>query len=203
MLSDSVAVVTGGSSGIGRGIASKLAEHGADVVIADVRKAPREGGEPTVDVIREQTDVTAEYVECDVSSPQDLAVTIEAARELGKFDVMVNNAAVARSVDVDVTEEEFDEIMDVNLKAVFFGTRIAGRAMADLGGGSIVNVASPEGVNAVAQRPVYSASRGAVPLITESFAGLSEALGHLDVLESRGRVQARDRGGMLVYEPVN
>lgn len=171
MLSEKVAVVTGGSSGIGRGIARKLAEYGADVVIADLRETPREGGDPTAAVIRDDSDVSTEFVECDVTSLQDLEGAVEVARGLGSFDIMVNNAAVARAVDVDVTEDEFDEIMDVNLKGVFFGTRIAGRAMVNAHGGSIINIASPEGVNAVAQRPVYSSSRGAVPLVTESFAG--------------------------------
>jgi NAD(P)-dependent dehydrogenase (short-subunit alcohol dehydrogenase family) len=171
MLSDKVAVVTGGSSGIGRGIAVRLAEHGADVVIADVRETPRMGGEPTAEKIESETEATAEFIECDVANPDEIETAVLAATELGGIDIMVNNAAVARAVDMNVDPEEFDDIMGVNLKGVFFGTRIAGEEMADDGGGSIINIASPEGVRAVSQRPVYSSSRGAVPLVTESCAG--------------------------------
>lgn len=171
MLDDKTAVVTGGASGIGRGIAMAMAENGADVVIADVRETPREGGDPTVDRIEAETDARAEYVECDVANPADIETAVEAADELGGLDAMVNNAAVAQAVDMDVDEAGFDRIMDVNLKGVFFGTRIAGEKLAENGGGSVVNVASPEGVRAVAQRPVYSSSRGAVPLLSASCAG--------------------------------
>lgn len=171
MLTDKTALVTGGSSGIGRGIARTMAAHGADVVIADVRETPREGGDPTAEVIEAETDARAEYVECDVTSAADVQTAVEAADELGGLDAVVNNAAVAQAYDVDVDEAGFDRIVDVNLKGVFFGTRIGGETIAENGGGSVVNVASPEGVQAVAQRPVYSASRGAVPLLSASFAG--------------------------------
>lgn len=171
MLEGKTAIVTGGSSGIGRGIARTLAERGADVIVADVREEPRQGGEPTPAVIEAETDATAEYVECDVADPDAIATVVEAADAYGGVDVMVNNAAIAQASDVEVDEEQYDRIMDVNLKGVFFGTRIAGERMGENGGGSIVNVASVEGVRAVPQRPVYSTTRGGVSLVSESFAG--------------------------------
>lgn len=171
LLESQTAVVTGGASGIGRGIARSLAEHGADVVVADIREEPRQGGTPTHELVEEETDAESAHVECDVSDPADIEAVVEVAADLGNFGIMVNNAAVARTDDTGVTESEYDEIVDVNLKGVFFGTRIAGERLAETGGGSIVNVSSVEGVRAVAQRPVYSATRGAVPLVTEAFAG--------------------------------
>lgn len=171
MLSDQTALVTGGASGIGRGICRTLADYGADIVVADVRERPREGGKTTVEVVEGETDATAKYVECDVATPDDIAVAIEATESLGSLDIMVNNAAIAQAVDAEVDEARYDRIMDVNLKGVFFGTRLAGERMRDADGGSIVNIASVEGVRAVAPRPVYSASRGAVSLLTGSFAG--------------------------------
>lgn len=171
MLQDKTAIVTGGASGIGRGIARTLADHGSNVVVADIREEPRQGGTPTHELIEDETDAAGAYVECDVSNPGDIEDVVEVAAELGAFGIMVNNAAIARTDDTDVTEAEYDRFMDVNLKGVFFGTRIAGERMAETGDGSIVNVSSVEGVRAVAQRPVYSTTRGAVPLVTESFAG--------------------------------
>lgn len=171
MLANRTAVVTGGASGIGRGIARSLAARGADVVIADVREEPRQGGTPTHELIEAETAAEAAFVECDVASPADIEQAVAVAEEAGGIDVMVNNAAIVQEDDTGVDETAYDRITDVNLKGVFFGTRIAGERMAAAGGGSIVNVASVEGVRAVPQRPVYSTTRGGVPLITEAFAG--------------------------------
>lgn len=171
MLENETCIVTGGASGIGRGIAHALAEKGADVIVADVRESPRQGGIPTHERIEAETDATARYVECDVTDPDELTAVVDVASERGGLDVMVNNAAVARADDTDVPEAAFDRLLAVNLKGVFFGTRIAADRLAETGGGSIVNVASVEGVRPVPHRPVYSTTRGAVPLITDSFAG--------------------------------
>jgi NAD(P)-dependent dehydrogenase (short-subunit alcohol dehydrogenase family) len=106
-----------------------------------------------------------------VANPDEIADVINVADEEGGVDIMVNNAAIVQEVDMDVDEETYDRIMDVNTKGVFFGTRLAANQMADSDGGSIINIASPEGYNAVAQRPVYSASRAAVPIISNACAG--------------------------------
>jgi NAD(P)-dependent dehydrogenase (short-subunit alcohol dehydrogenase family) len=141
------------------------------VVVADVREEPRQGGTPTHELVEAETDAEGAHVECNVANSADIEAVVEVATELGNFGIMVNNASVARTDDTDVGETEYDELFDVNLRGVFFGTRIAGERLGETGGGSIVNVASVEGVRAVAQRPVYSATRGAVPLVTEAFAG--------------------------------
>lgn len=90
LLADQTAVVTGGSSGIGRAISLAYAEEGADVVIADIREEPRQGGESTHERISEATSARAHFVECDVSNPKQVEKAVETAEnEFGNVDVMV------------------------------------------------------------------------------------------------------------------
>lgn len=89
LLTDETAVVTGASSGIGRGIALEFARQGPDVVVADVREDPKEDGAPTHEVVAEETDREAAFVECDVSSVPDLEAAVDAVGEFGGIDVMV------------------------------------------------------------------------------------------------------------------
>jgi NAD(P)-dependent dehydrogenase (short-subunit alcohol dehydrogenase family) len=171
LLEGQTAVVTGGASGFGRAISRTYARNGADVVVADVRETPREGGTPTHELIREETDRTAHHVECDVTDPEDLEVAVTAAGELGGIDVMVNNAGIFRVEEfLDVTEAQFDEMMSINVKGVFFGAQAAARAMLETGGGSIVNMSSVAGMNGTDLAPTYCASKGAVRLLTYALA---------------------------------
>ena len=177
-VTDRTAVVTGGASGIGREIAIRFAECGADVVVADVREAPRlpEGtnhdSRPTHEYIRAETDRDAGFVECDVTNPEDLRVAVEAAEEFGGVDVMVNNAGIFRTVPfTDITEAEYDRLMDINTKGVFFGAQIAAEAMES---GAIVNLSSIAALHGTGNHPVYSASKAAVKNLTASMA---DALG--------------------------
>ena len=95
LLDGRIAVVTGGSSGIGRGIARGFAAHGADaVVVADVREDPKEDGQPTHEVIEAETDASAVFVDCDVTEQADLEAAVDATGEFGGIDVMVNNAGI-------------------------------------------------------------------------------------------------------------
>jgi NAD(P)-dependent dehydrogenase (short-subunit alcohol dehydrogenase family) len=171
LLADRTAVVTGGASGLGRAISRTYADHGADVVVADVREEPREGGDPTHRLITDETDRTARFVECDVTDPADLRVAVEAADELGGLDVMVNNAGIHQEIDfLDVSEADFDRLMDVNLKGVFFGAQAAAAKLLDEGGGSIVNVASLAAARADGRQPVYATSKAAVEQLTFALA---------------------------------
>ena len=172
-LAGRTAVVTGAASGIGRAIARALAVEGADVVVADLAAAPRDGGTPTHELVREETDADAEFVECDVTDPASIQEAVDAAVARGGFDTMVNNAGMVRVEDVlAVTEDEYDEVMDVNVKGVFFGAQRAARAMDD--GGVIVNMSSIAGLEGAGDYVTYSASKGAVRLMTYA---LADALG--------------------------
>ena len=144
LLADRTAIVTGGASGIGRGIALALAEHGADVVVADIRTEPRtDDTTPTLEAIEDSTDARAVFAHCDVTEPDGFDAALEAADELGGLDVMVNNAGVSSDADfLTATHDDFDAIVDVNLRGVYFGCQAAGTYMLQHGGGSIINIAS-------------------------------------------------------------
>lgn len=170
LLADQTAVVTGGSSGIGRAISLAFAEEGADVVVADIREEPRQGGEPTHERIAEETEAEARFVECDVSDPNQLDEAVETAEEWGGIDVMVNNAGYIRQEDfLDVSEEEYDDLMGVNVKGAFFGAQAAAKRMVENSGGTMINLSSVEGLQGT-ERPTYSTSKGAVRLLTYSLA---------------------------------
>jgi NAD(P)-dependent dehydrogenase (short-subunit alcohol dehydrogenase family) len=171
LLTDKVAVVTGGASGNGRAMALAFAKEGAHVVVADLRGDPREGGTPTHELIRAETDRKATFVECDVTNVADLAAAVEAAEEYGGVDVMVNNAGIFRAEEfLEVTEAEFDHLMDINDKGVFFGAQAAAKRMLETGGGSIINISSVAGLVGSGPYVTYNASKGAVKLMTYALA---------------------------------
>ena len=175
LLSDKTAVITGAMSGNGRAIARRFAEHGADIVVADIREQPREASVPTHELIESETDARATYVHCDVTDRDDLETAMDAADEFGGVDVMVNNAGIFRAEEfLSVSEAEFDQLMDINVKGVFFGTQIAGERMVEGDGGSIINLSSVAGLEGTAEYVSYCTSKGAVRLMTYSTA---DALG--------------------------
>ncbi|WP_224270439.1 SDR family oxidoreductase [Haloprofundus salinisoli] len=167
MLADKAAVITGASSGNGRATAMAFAHEGADIVVADIREEPREGGTPTHEKVQEETDAEATFVECDVSNTDDLKNAVEAAEEFGGVDVMVNNAGIFRSeAFADVTEDQFDQMFDVNVKGVFFGTQAAAARMRENGGGSIINLSSVAGLEGSGDYVTYCGTKGAVRMLT-------------------------------------
>ncbi|SFC25294.1 NAD(P)-dependent dehydrogenase, short-chain alcohol dehydrogenase family [Halobiforma haloterrestris] len=171
MLTDDVAVVTGGSSGNGRAIARRFAAEGADVVIADLQEEPREGGTPTHELIPEETDAEAKFVECDVSNVADLEAAVEAAEEFGGVTVMVNNAGIFHGEEfLEVDEEAFDRMMNINVKGVYFGAQAAAKRMVEGEGGAIINLSSVAGIEGSGEFVTYCGTKGAVRLLTYSMA---------------------------------
>ena len=179
-LTDDIAVVTGGASGIGREISLTLAERGADVVIADLQSEPREGGDPTHERINSEFEGRGRYAECDVTEPSDLEAAVDAAEGIGGITIMVNNAGISRSHDfLDITEQQYERMMNINAKGTFFGAQAAADRMIDADrAGSIVNIASISSVTGRATGVHYCASKGAVRVMTYAMAA---ALGPHDI----------------------
>jgi NAD(P)-dependent dehydrogenase (short-subunit alcohol dehydrogenase family) len=176
ILKGKVVVVTGASSGIGRAIALKAAEHGAAaVIVSDLVEVPREGGEPTVAEI-EKFGVTGLFVRTDVSKRLENDVLVEAAEVYGGVDVMVANAGITLKADgADVAEDDYRRLMSVNLDGVLFGAQAAARQMKARGkAGSIVLMASMGGIRGAGFTVAYSTSKGGVVLMAKA---LADALG--------------------------
>ncbi len=167
LLAGKTAVITGGSSGIGRGISLEFAKHGADIIIGDVRKNPREGGKPTHEKIEQETNRNVDFIECDVGKPKQIEELMKKTKEFGGLDVLVNNAAIAQLDDFDITEERFDRFFDVNVKGCFFMSKLASEKMDK---GSIINISSVEALEGTGQRVVYGSTRGAIRQMTFSLA---------------------------------
>ncbi|QLC34481.1 SDR family oxidoreductase [Halarchaeum sp. CBA1220] len=171
LLDGETAVITGGSSGNGRAIAEAYAAEGADVVVADLRESPREGGTPTHELVTTDYGVDATYVECDVTNLDDLETAVDAADAYGGVDVMVNNAGIFRQQEfTEVDEDEFDRMMAVNVKGVYFGAQYAAKKILENGGGSIVNMSSVAGLEGSASFVTYCTTKGAVRLMTYALA---------------------------------
>ena len=171
-LQGKTALVTGGSSGNGRAIARRFAEEGANVTVADVREDPRMGGEPTHDLIEDEGG-NAQFVHCDVSSIADLHAAVDATVEaFGSLDVMVNNAGVERQKPLgEVTEDDYEWLMDINLKGVFFGSQAAIEVMREQAdGGSVINMSSIGGIRGLKNSSLYCSSKGGVTNLTRELA---------------------------------
>jgi glucose 1-dehydrogenase len=166
-------VITGGSSGIGRAVALAFGDAGATVINADVRADPTDldADQPSHEAIRERGG-RGEYVETDVSAPDELESVIEAAREFGGVDVMVNNAGVHVSRRFrEVTPADFEHVHGVNARGTFFGTQAAAEDMiARDEPGVILNTASTTADDPEWEHAHYAATKGAIRMITRSAA---------------------------------
>ncbi|AXG07329.1 short chain dehydrogenase [Haloplanus rubicundus] len=166
---DSVAVVTGASSGIGRAAAMRFAAEGASVVAADVDAA---GGEETVDAIHEAGG-EATFVETDVSDRDDVeAMVATAVERYGGLDFAFNNAGIEGHNDslVDQSDDDWERVVDINLKGVFLGLQAEIPAMIEDGGGAIVNTSSIAGVVGFQGVSPYVASKHGVIGLTKTAA---------------------------------
>lgn len=161
-LAGKVAIVTGASSGIGRGIAERFATEGAAVVIADVRD---EDGEALVAELI-SAGGTAHFRHTDVGDQAQVRELVETTvSAFGGLHVMVNNAGISSPLRKGLFHEdleEFDRVMRVNLLGVMAGTRDAARHMAERGGGSVINLGSIGGIQAGGGVSTYRASKAAI-----------------------------------------
>jgi 3(or 17)beta-hydroxysteroid dehydrogenase len=163
-----VAIVTGARRGIGKATAELLAREGARVIITDRKE---EGAQEVVDGIK-KVGGDAVFVLQDVAKEEDWQrVMGEASKRYGRLDILVNNAGVGAGKNVEeLTLEDWRWVMSVNLDGVFLGTKYAIEAMKPGGGGSIVNIASIEGIVGDRRLAAYDASKGGVRLLTKSAA---------------------------------
>ncbi|MGE0541543.1 MAG: SDR family NAD(P)-dependent oxidoreductase [Dehalococcoidia bacterium] len=163
-----VALVTGAASGIGAATAELFAREGARVVVADVQD---DLGGQVVDRIR-TAGGTAEYVHCDVAVAEDVGGMVRSAVDaFGRLDILFNNAGLARGGTVtELSEDDWDLVIDVDLKSVYLGCKYAIPEMRKTGGGSIVSTASIAGLRGSARLTAYSAAKAAVINLTRSIA---------------------------------
>ena len=165
-LSGRVAAVTGANTGIGQGIALALAQAGADVAL--VGRTPAEETAAHIRALGRR----AEIVPADLSTIAPVTGVVDAVVEgLGKLDILVNNAGIIRRADaVDFTEEDWDAVIDTNLKSVFFLCQAAGRHMLARGSGKIINIASMLTFQGGIRVPSYTASKSGVGGLTKLLA---------------------------------
>jgi glucose 1-dehydrogenase len=163
-----VAIVTGGNSGIGKGIVLALAEHGANIVIDYVSNPQAtEELEQQVAKLGDQ----AIGVEADVSKVAELQRLVDTAvASFGRLDVMVNNAGIeTRSSVLETTEQQYDRVLEINLKSAFFGTQIAAKQMIKQGGGGrIINITSVHEDWPMPDNTPYCLSKGGMRMLTRT-----------------------------------
>ena len=166
-LDGKVALITGGARGQGAAEAETFAREGAKVVFGDIRDD--EGRKVEAAIRAEGGDAT--YVHLDVTSEGDWQEAVKTATgRHGRLDILINNAAIVipRVPIEERTAAEWDQVMAVNAKGVFLGTKYAIPAMRQAGGGSIVNISSIAGIGqSLHQEPAYAASKGAIRIFTK------------------------------------
>ena len=169
-LKNKVAVVTGGGAGIGEAIATRFAQEGARVVVAEVVPAR---GRSTVEAIQ-RLGGEAVFVQTDVSSePQVKAMIENTVQRLGPIDILVNNAAILISYETrahELSNEEWDRTINVNLRGYWLCSKYVIPSMLSQGAGTILFVASRTGIRGFAGLAAYSASKGGVLALMRSMA---------------------------------
>ena len=162
MLDGRVAIVTGGSTGIGRAIAETYLDHGATVVIAN--RSPESGHETAAAL-------DCEFVRCDVSAYDQVTALVEATvKEYGRLDVVVNNAGIGRTGSIEEMDlDDWHDVLDVNLTGTMYGTRAALPHLKATDG-CVINVGSIYGLVAGPNATAYAAAKAAVANLTRSVA---------------------------------
>jgi 2-deoxy-D-gluconate 3-dehydrogenase len=167
-LEDQVAIVTGGSKGIGRSLALCLAHAGADVIVTGRTRSELEEACAEIEGLGRK----ALWVEMDVRHSADCQKMVDRVVEsFGRIDILVNNAGISRVLSaLDHTEEIWDAIIDTNLKGVFLCSQAVGRQMIKQKRGTIVNMSSQTGTVGIRDHAAYCASKGGVDLLTKVLA---------------------------------
>ena len=167
-LQQKVAIVTGAASGIGRASAIAFAREGARVTLADIEER---GGNETANIIRSEGH-EAFFARVDVTRESEIMQMVdETVKRWGRIDVLFNNAGILLVKTVEqMSGEEWDRVMAVNVKSVFLATRHVVPHMRRMGKGAILNTGSIGSFTGQVGTPVYSASKGAIALLTKSLA---------------------------------
>ena len=169
MLKDKVALITGGSSGIGRAVALAWAREGAKVVVSDV---DRGGGEETVGQVR-TAGGEAIFIAADVGKPEECEALVRGAVEkFGRLDIACNNAGIGgpQAPTADYPLDGWAQVIGINLSGVFYGMKYQLPAMLKNGGGAIINMASILGAVGFAGAPAYAAAKHGVVGLTQTAA---------------------------------
>jgi len=168
-LEGKVALITGAGSGIGQATALLFAKEGAKVAVADYVPA---GGQETVRMIKEAGG-EAIFIEADVSKATDVERMVKTTVDTyGRLDILYNNAGITGTVapTAELTEEQWDSVLNINLKGVFLGSKYAIPVMLQKGGGVIINTSSCQGIGAVRNMAPYNVSKAGIIHLTKTTA---------------------------------
>jgi len=168
-LKEKIAIVTGSRRGIGRGIVEAFAKEGANIVVSDI---DLEDCKKVVKEIEKKYKIKGLAVKCDVSNKAEVQEMINAAAEkFGRIDIMVNNAGIfIQKPFLDFSEEDWDKIMNINLKSVYLCSQAAAKVMIKNKKGRIINISSIAGITGYLNASAYCASKGGIITLTKEMA---------------------------------
>lgn len=177
-MKDKIVIVTGAATGIGKSIAKAYSHEGAILILAD--KDAAQGNQACQQI--KSSGAEAVFVQTDVSSAPSIEHLFSVVRKkFGRANILINNAGISRwKSPYELSVEEWDEIIDTNLRSVFLCSREAAKMMKENGGGHIVNIASTRAIMSEAHSEAYAASKGGIVALTHALAA-SFAPDHIQV----------------------